>query len=299
LQIDSSGNAIVTGEPLRTTNTDYVVLKISPEGLALWTNFMAGPSYNGGSVPQTQVDPKGNIYLIGGTPGASKLGFYQIVKYEPNGRPIWTNSANFPGTNAAAYASTVDAAGNLYLAGFARDASPYAQFVTMKFNSDGHAAWTNRFSGSTFKDSFAFGVAVDANGEAYVAGRSDGQTYDFATVKYSERLIYQPRFDFLGVDTIGCTLTDAFGNQAAGTINVTVVPSTFRFNLAGMSKTVGGMQLQLDGIPGDKKVVVEASSDLNVWQAILTNFPVGGSVQFVDPGAVGKSSRFYRAVQEQ
>jgi hypothetical protein len=81
---------------------------------------------------------------------------------------------------------------------------------------------------------------------------------------------------------------------------VVVVPGAFGFNQVATKPLPGGaFQVQLTGVPGTNPVVLEASSDLVNWQPILTNAPVGGSVQFLDSAAPGLPARFYRAFQQE
>jgi hypothetical protein len=44
-------------------------------------------------------------------------------------------------------------------------------------------------------------------------------------------------------------------------------------------------------------VIILASSDLQAWEPILTNPPVIGAVEFIDPAAANPVGRFYRAVE--
>ncbi len=73
-------------------------------------------------------------------------------------------------------------------------------------------------------------------------------------------------------------------------VEVNTSPTNFRF-------TTQGLQLQVDGARTTNPVVIYASSNLVNWDAIFSNAPTLGSVQFVDPGATNRPSWFYRAIQ--
>jgi len=304
LSVDRQGNAIVTGSRWSNAMTDYVVMQCSKDGVLLWTNVLSGPTYNGGNVPQTVPEVAGNVFVIGGSPGASP-GLYQILKVSSNGVPLWTNQTiNFGSTNGMIQGSAVDSAGNLYLLGNApAPGSDYPDYVILKYSGDGQPLWTNRFNGAANRDDFAVALGVDGAGNVYVTGTSESQAgqRDFATAKYADLLFYSPPEDFTGSDTITCTLTDNFGNHATGRVEVLVMPGSFQFSLSPASTklTPAGMELQVEGVPGTNAVVLEASTDLVSWQRILTNAPDHGSVQFLDPAAVSLPQRFYRAIQEQ
>jgi hypothetical protein len=303
LLVDPLGDLIVTGESFTNQTLSYVVTKCSSNGASLWTNAMTGPTYDGGNVPQTVLDPAGNTFLIGGSSGASSTGLYQILKLNPNGLPLWTNLTADFGTNSSMLdATAVDSAGNLYLVGHAPNPlNGYADFVTVKYSADGQPLWTNRFDGADSLNDYPSAIAVDGAANVYVTGESKdlSGSWEFPVVEYSDRLFYAPPKDFTGVDTITYTLVDNFGNSATAGIQVDVVPGAFQFNIsaAGTKPTPAGFQLQVDGAPGTNVVIIEASTDLIRWQPILTNAPTNGSVQFLDSTALVAPWRFYRAVQ--
>jgi len=303
LLADRTGDLILTGESPSTNGAPlYVVTKCSKDGVSLWTNLITGPNYDGGDVPQTVLDPIGNVFVTGGSPGTSP-GFYQIFKFNSNGVPIWTNQNANLGSNGMIYASAVDSAGNLYLVGSAPSpVNGSSDFVTMKFSSDGRPQWTARFDGPAGLDDYPLGAAMDSSGSLYVTGESERSlgNFDLVTVKFADLIFYTPPRNFTGTDSISYTLADLFGNTATGSVPVVVAPGTFGFNPAATKPITGGnFQLQLTGVPGTNPVVLQTSTDLVHWQPILTNTPVAGSVQFLDSAAPGFPLRFYRAFQTE
>jgi len=91
--------------------------------------------------------------------------------------PPWTRQI---GTSAAdhARAVAVDGAGNVYVAGFTSGAMAGAataggdDILVVKLGSDGQQIWTRQL-GTTERD-IALGLAVDAQGQAYVTGSTTG-----------------------------------------------------------------------------------------------------------------------------
>jgi hypothetical protein len=298
LLADQQQNIILTGQA-GDNNNSYVVMKRSFNGTMLWTNIVPGPVYLGGNVPQASVDPAGDIFLIGGSPG-QPVGFYQAIKFSPTGVPVWTNSNLFFGTNAMIGASGVDVAGNLYVTGetYTSVDDDY-DLLTLKCSSaSGQITWTDRLNGPGNAADIPFAMGLDPAGNVYVTGRSVGINADeFCTVKYSDNVFYSPPAGFTGLDTLFFTLTDNLGNSATGSVDVAVNPGSFHFD---SSAVVGpGVQLHLNGFPGTNRVVLEASTNLLEWKPILTNAPVSGSVQFLDSTAANGVRRFYRAFQTQ
>jgi hypothetical protein len=302
--VNRDGGVTVTGERWDGSAVVYVVLKCSTNGASLWTNFWSGPLYEGGNMPMTVSDPAGNLFLVGGSPGTSSGGLYQILKLSPGGVPLWTNlHADFGLTNSTVYGSAADGAGNLYLTAYASaPGRSDRDWVTVKYSGDGRAVWTNRFDGPDGMDDLPFALAVDGAANVYITGESaTPYGYDLTTVKYADLVYYTPPRDFTGSDTITYTLTDTLGNSATGSVEVIVAPGAFQFSLSPTATllTPGGFQSQLDGAPATNAVILEASPDLMHWEAVATNAPIGSTVQFLDPAATSLSRRFYRARQPQ
>jgi hypothetical protein len=302
LSLDRQGNIIAAGQRWTDFTRVYVVMKYSKDGATLWTNALAGPGYDGGNVPQVVPDLAGDVFVIGGSQGTISSGLYQVMKVSSNGVPLWTNQiAVFGPTNGILSASTMDSAGNLYLGGYARVQGGYDDYVTVKFSNSGQALWTNRFNGTGNLNDYGFTLAVDREGDVYVSGESQASigNREFATVKYSDLLVYAPPKDFIGLDSVSGVVFDESGTSAPFTLDVLIVPGSFQFNLTGANLTQAGMHLLVEGAPGTNMVVLETSTDFSSWQPILSNSPINGAVQFLDTAASSLSPRFYRAFQQQ
>lgn len=301
--LDAHGDIVLTGEGSGSPHVEYVAMKISATGASIWTNNMAGPTYDGGSVPQTLLDPLGNVLLVGGSSGAASPGSYQIRKLNTNGIPLWTNlNATLQTNDSILDTAALDNAGNLYLAGYSpRSAFSKADFVTVKYSSEGVALWTNRFDGGAGLADAPVASVVDDAGNLYVAGESrDLAGSELTVVKYADLMFYSPPKDFIGSDAISYSVTDKFGNQATGSISVAVVAGAFRLTVSSPTNlTPAGFRLRVDGAPGTNGVVIEASTNLTAWRPIITNSPVNGSFEALDSSAVNLPRRYYRAIQQQ
>lgn len=103
------------------------------------------------------------------------------------GTQIWLKRYNGPGNDVdEASAVTVDAAGNVYVTGRSTGYASDADYFTIKYGPGGWKKWTARYDGPAGKWDGARAIAVDANGNVYVTGRSFGvgSHADFATIKY-------------------------------------------------------------------------------------------------------------------
>lgn len=230
--VDQQENVLVAVDLHSIYGNKYAVVKYSNSGTALWTNVVTAVSYAGGGVPQITVDPVGNVFLVGGTPGAgSTTADFTTVKYSSAGVPQWTN--RFVDLNAGTQefdGAGTDNAGNVYLvvASGSPSGSANYNYVTVKYSANGAAVWTNRYNGPANSSDLTRAMTVDKAGGVYVTGTSSsgGTSFgalDWATVKYADNVRYVPPPYFVGQDTITFTAFDGFGNSATGAVTINVL----------------------------------------------------------------------------
>lgn len=80
----------------------------------------------------------------------------------------------------------VDASGNVYVTGTSYSAGTYDDIVTIKYNSSGVQQWVQVYNGPGNGNDGASKVAIDGNGNAVIAGWSNGGStgIDIVTLKY-------------------------------------------------------------------------------------------------------------------
>ena len=133
------------------------------------------------------VDANGNVYVAGYTTGgldgntlsgAGSEDFF-VTMYDSSGNKVRTKQLGVAGKGTAAYGVAVDASDNVYVTGYTTGgldgntlSGVYDFFVT-KYDSAGNKVRTKQL-GAAGVSPDAYGVAVDANGNVYVTGDTDG-----------------------------------------------------------------------------------------------------------------------------
>ncbi|MEO0083907.1 MAG: SBBP repeat-containing protein [candidate division WOR-3 bacterium] len=172
------------------------------------------------------VDNIGNVYVTGYSFNqVSNLDYYTI-KYDALGQEVWSarydgpaNMLDYP------YALAIDEQGNVYVTGGSYGIGVYYDYATIKYNPFGETAWVRRYNGPANDYDEARAIAVDNQGNVYVAGRSYGLTmnYDCLTIKYNSlgQDIWTKRYNGAGnsYDAIYAMTIDSVGNvYVTGTV---------------------------------------------------------------------------------
>jgi len=189
LAVDNSGNVYVTGY-VRGTGLDYGTVKYNTNGVQQWAAIYNGPGNSSDLAFGLALDNAGNVYVTGSDQKKANEynADYLTVKYNSSGVQQWT--ARYNGTandNDEANDIVVDKSGNVYITGWTNGVSPSWDMTTIKYSPAGAQQWVKTYNGP--KDSADVGnkIALDDNGNVYVAGASAGKTsaWDFITIKYS------------------------------------------------------------------------------------------------------------------
>ena len=183
--VGPSGGVYVTG-----VNEDrYTTIKYDSDGNELWVMGCYGSLCGPGEATAIALDQSGNVYVTGTSYSGRNMNYgYATVKYDSEGRQRWVARYDpFGGSKAQAADIAVDDAGNVFVTGSAMGAA--SDFVTVAYDTDGGQLWFDRYEGPGGGTDQAAAIAVDACGNAYVTGKSDGgdSCADFAVIKYVPR----------------------------------------------------------------------------------------------------------------
>ena len=166
-----------------------------------WRAFYNDPGSGVDRAYAIAVDANGYVYVTGSAQlTGSFTEDYLTVKYDSLGNVVWTARYNGNGNGTdVAHDVAVDGSGNVYVTGEAWEGtvSEYYNYTTIKYNSGGDSVWVARYNGPKNGGDKAYAIELDAYGNVYVTGESEGLIgahgiyEDYATVKYNNAGVQQ------------------------------------------------------------------------------------------------------------
>jgi hypothetical protein len=165
----------------------------------------------------------GDVIISGSSAGKRNFPDAFAMRYASNGDTLWFYRYDGPAfSDDYAYAMTVDANENVYLTGKSRAAGTgWDELITIKLNSAGVQQWVYRYSPTGGGDSRGNSIAVDPNGNVYVAGWFDGpsSSRDWLVLKFNPSGVVQwtdiKNSALNGTDECTKIIIDAIGNPIA------------------------------------------------------------------------------------
>jgi uncharacterized delta-60 repeat protein len=174
------------------------------------------------------VDKSGNVVVTGQSAATAdwySSSDFATVKYSPTGKRLWVQ--RYDGSqnrDDSARAIAVDAAGNVFVTG-TTNLSDGDFILTVKYGPDGKRLWIRRHDDGVTDTNAGWAVAVDASGNAYVAGEvwdpGSATNCDAVIIKYnpSGKALWAKKVNGAanGWDSLNAIATDGAGNvYAAG-----------------------------------------------------------------------------------
>lgn len=198
---DKDDNVFITGftngglDGANSGNEDLFILKYSADGERLWTKQLGTATSD--VAYGVATDLNGDAYISGYTEGGLGGNELFIMKFGGDGTQLWTQRLGSSRTDYARGVAT-DAEGNVYATGYtdgALDGNTSAgdfDIFFIKYDAFGNkkASWQL----GTIGPDYAYSIATDAEGNAYVAGFTSGDLdgnvsaggYDVFLLKYDQ-----------------------------------------------------------------------------------------------------------------
>ncbi len=192
------------------------------------------------------LDPAGNVYVTGRSPGSTTGDDFGTVKYDSAGVEQWVARYNGPtGSVDQANALALGPDGSVCVTGYSIDtATSRSDYATVKYDSGGNEQWVAGYNGPIGSSDQANAIAVDEAGNVYVTGLSGGIDLDYATVKYDSAGVQQWAARYNGPGNYS-DVANAIAVDDSGNVYVTGVSAgtgsdyaTVKYDAAGAEQWV-------------------------------------------------------------
>jgi hypothetical protein len=190
MKTDAERNVYLVGGMTPYGTNNIITMKIDSRGNLLWKAVYNGPYSRPEDWPtDMDVDPDGNVYVLGTSRGQNGPYDYVILKYDNNGNLSWFSRYDrSPGGSSEGSAADFDSAGNYYVTGLGQ-MWPNQDMATLKYSTAGAIEWVAAYNDSP-QNPAGVGrrILVDAEGAAVVAGYvwndGDRNKSQIAVLKY-------------------------------------------------------------------------------------------------------------------
>jgi len=187
LTIDHDGNLYVAGQ-CGGPGYHLAVAKYDSAGNLLWMTKYDGKLNSDDKPSRISTDGSGNVYITGYSNGGASGDDMCTIKYNSTGAEQWVKRYNGSANNDD-YGNSIaiDNSGNSYVTGAVTRTGSDLDYITIKYDANGTQIWAVFYNGPGNAEDFPSSNAIDASGNIYVTGYSDGSgtLRDYCTVKYN------------------------------------------------------------------------------------------------------------------
>jgi hypothetical protein len=240
-----TGTLFVTGATGADSQTgggssDCVTVAISPTGTLLWARTYAGAGAGPDFGERVAAGPTGIAYVAGTLYDSATHFDWLVLAYAVDGTALWNRTYDGPlHTSDFAVDLVARPAGGIVVAGIVGDSLGYGDIGVRAYDAAGNLSWNFQYGGPAGLVDRPTDLAVDAQGNTYVAGYSggNGTQGDWLTLKVSAAgaLLWNRRMDGgHGWDGAAAVAVDASSNAyVAG--SVATSDSTFDYRVCKYS----------------------------------------------------------------
>ncbi len=247
--MDGVGNAYIsgaTGGDLGGANAgsvDAFLIKYDPYGNELWSQQIGTPDYD--LSWSVAVDATGNAYISGytegdlGGPNSGSMDAF-LTKFDASGSELWTRQIG----PAESHSVAVDSSGSIYISGSTGGSlgGPNAgnsDAFLAKYDASGNEVWIAQTGSTGHYYDVSRSVAVDAAGNVYISGYTEGDLGEGSSGAVDAFLIkYDPSGALLWSEQIGTTEADRSFSVAVDGLGNAYITGRTHGNLADV---VGGI----------------------------------------------------------
>lgn len=192
IAVGPSGNVYTTGFITTANGTDIAVLKYNAAGSLQWSTYINGGANSEDKAWGIVVDTEDCPYITGYTTESTQGINTVTAKFNTgSGAIIWQRAYNGSSNQSdKAWGIVVDTDKSVYITGETYSNSTGANYLTVKYNSNGSESWAKTYNGPGNGEDAASSICIVPgllNRTIVVTGKSWGSsdTYDYATVKYN------------------------------------------------------------------------------------------------------------------
>ncbi len=204
IDVDNAGNAYVTGYAENAAGYyDFHTIKYdgaaSPTNRRIWEKSYNNPANLDDQPVTVKVDPIDGAVVVAGTSfvSATDSDFHLIRYNSADGAVIWDRNFDVPGKYDYLMAMTMDSSGYIYLAGNSRT-GPYtnaayddsSDVMSLIYDHEGTFLGAMTYNGSANKQDEATSIAVNYQGEAFIAGSTKNALND-------DYLVYKQKNNYI------------------------------------------------------------------------------------------------------
>lgn len=230
IDVSPNGDVMVAGNTNGNgTGTDILLVDYDRYGNQKWIATYGSANLNDSTVAGA-MDADGNVYVTGITT-QNGTEDWVTLKYSSAGALLWSKIYDGPaGLSDHPVTMGVDDAGNVDVSGFVQAGGANIDIATVQYDASGHKNWARTYSSKGSHVDIPRDIAIDTNGDIFLAARIYGDGYDFGALKYSStgdrmwvsRLNGSPG----GSDSAVAVVLDADGNAIVTGKSVSGIGST-------------------------------------------------------------------------